>query len=94
MECDGADGVCVCVPVQQHGAVLCAQAEADGTKVQHPRADRHRRDGGMTCLRLCLHLVVCSCPFIGLKVQENAKQNVPHTFTISGKQRSLELQAR
>lgn len=30
----------------------------------------------------------------GMEVQENAKQNVPHTFTISGKQRSLELQAR
>ncbi|XP_026126506.1 FYVE, RhoGEF and PH domain-containing protein 3-like isoform X1 [Carassius auratus] len=30
----------------------------------------------------------------GMEVQENTKQNVPHTFTISGKQRSLELQAR
>ncbi|XP_055023947.2 faciogenital dysplasia [Misgurnus anguillicaudatus] len=30
----------------------------------------------------------------GMEVQENAKQNIPHTFTIIGKQRSLELQAR
>ncbi|KAI4894082.1 hypothetical protein NFI96_032953 [Prochilodus magdalenae] len=30
----------------------------------------------------------------GMEVQENAKQNLPHTFTITGKQRSLELQAR
>uniref|UniRef100_A0A8C1JKQ4 FYVE, RhoGEF and PH domain containing 3 n=1 Tax=Cyprinus carpio TaxID=7962 RepID=A0A8C1JKQ4_CYPCA len=30
----------------------------------------------------------------GMEVQENVKQNVPHTFTIIGKQRSLELQAR
>ncbi|XP_043089249.1 faciogenital dysplasia [Puntigrus tetrazona] len=30
----------------------------------------------------------------GMEVQENSKQNVPHTFTISGRQRSLELQAR
>lgn len=30
----------------------------------------------------------------GMEVQENAKQNLPHTFTIIGKQRSLELQAR
>lgn len=29
-----------------------------------------------------------------LKVQENVKQNVPHAFTIIGKQRSLDLQAR
>ncbi|XP_016106124.1 faciogenital dysplasia isoform X3 [Sinocyclocheilus grahami] len=30
----------------------------------------------------------------GMEVQENVKQNAPHTFTIIGKQRSLELQAR
>ncbi|XP_073765890.1 faciogenital dysplasia isoform X3 [Danio rerio] len=30
----------------------------------------------------------------GMEVHENVKQNVPHTFTITGKQRSLELQAR
>lgn len=30
----------------------------------------------------------------GMEVQANAKQNIPHTFTIIGKQRSLELQAR
>ncbi|XP_026126286.1 FYVE, RhoGEF and PH domain-containing protein 3-like [Carassius auratus] len=30
----------------------------------------------------------------GMEVQENVKQNVSHTFTIIGKQRSLELQAR
>ncbi|XP_066499488.1 faciogenital dysplasia [Hoplias malabaricus] len=30
----------------------------------------------------------------GMEVQENVKQNLPHTFTITGKQRSLELQAR
>uniref|UniRef100_A0A3P9NX46 FYVE, RhoGEF and PH domain containing 3 n=1 Tax=Poecilia reticulata TaxID=8081 RepID=A0A3P9NX46_POERE len=30
----------------------------------------------------------------GMEVQENVKQNVPHTFVIIGKQRSLELQAR
>ncbi|XP_072538303.1 faciogenital dysplasia isoform X2 [Salminus brasiliensis] len=30
----------------------------------------------------------------GMEVQENVKQNLPHTFTIIGKQRSLELQAR
>ncbi|XP_051964304.1 FYVE, RhoGEF and PH domain-containing protein 3-like [Xyrauchen texanus] len=30
----------------------------------------------------------------GMEVQENLKQNAPHTFTIVGKQRSLELQAR
>uniref|UniRef100_A0AAV2M0N1 Uncharacterized protein n=1 Tax=Knipowitschia caucasica TaxID=637954 RepID=A0AAV2M0N1_KNICA len=30
----------------------------------------------------------------GMEVQENVKQNVPHTFAIIGKQRSLELQAR
>ncbi|KAK7878646.1 hypothetical protein WMY93_030482 [Mugilogobius chulae] len=29
-----------------------------------------------------------------LRVQENVKQNLPHTFAIIGKQRSLELQAR
>lgn len=33
-------------PVQQHGAVLRAQAEADGTEVQRQGADRHRRHGG------------------------------------------------
>ncbi|XP_051509246.1 FYVE, RhoGEF and PH domain-containing protein 3-like [Myxocyprinus asiaticus] len=30
----------------------------------------------------------------GMEVQENVKQNILHTFTIIGKQRSLELQAR
>ncbi|KAM8864203.1 faciogenital dysplasia isoform 2-T2 [Spinachia spinachia] len=30
----------------------------------------------------------------GMEVQENMKQNLPHTFAIIGKQRSLELQAR
>uniref|UniRef100_A0A665T575 FYVE, RhoGEF and PH domain-containing protein 3-like n=1 Tax=Echeneis naucrates TaxID=173247 RepID=A0A665T575_ECHNA len=30
----------------------------------------------------------------GMEVQENVKQNLPHTFAIIGKQRSLELQAR
>uniref|UniRef100_A0A8C5D5W0 FYVE, RhoGEF and PH domain-containing protein 3-like n=1 Tax=Gouania willdenowi TaxID=441366 RepID=A0A8C5D5W0_GOUWI len=30
----------------------------------------------------------------GMEVQENVKQNLPHTFAITGKQRSLELQAR
>ncbi|XP_039626909.1 faciogenital dysplasia isoform X1 [Polypterus senegalus] len=30
----------------------------------------------------------------GMQVQENIKHNLPHTFTIVGKQRSLELQAR
>ncbi|XP_077073792.1 faciogenital dysplasia isoform X2 [Siphateles boraxobius] len=30
----------------------------------------------------------------GMEVQGNVKQNVPHAFTIIGKQRSLELQAR
>ncbi|XP_054902221.1 faciogenital dysplasia isoform X1 [Poeciliopsis prolifica] len=30
----------------------------------------------------------------GMEVQENVKQNLPHTFVIIGKQRSLELQAR
>ncbi|XP_057211906.1 faciogenital dysplasia isoform X1 [Triplophysa rosa] len=30
----------------------------------------------------------------GMEVQANAKQNIPHTFTIIGKHRSLELQAR
>ncbi|XP_041129662.1 FYVE, RhoGEF and PH domain-containing protein 3-like isoform X3 [Polyodon spathula] len=30
----------------------------------------------------------------GMQVQENAKQNLTHTFAIIGKQRSLELQAR
>ncbi|XP_073675067.1 faciogenital dysplasia isoform X2 [Garra rufa] len=30
----------------------------------------------------------------GMEVQENVKQNGPHTFTIIGKRRSLELQAR
>ncbi|XP_062855238.1 faciogenital dysplasia isoform X2 [Trichomycterus rosablanca] len=30
----------------------------------------------------------------GMEVQENVKQNLPHTFAIMGKQRSLELQAR
>ncbi|KAM4609968.1 faciogenital dysplasia isoform 2-T2 [Polymixia lowei] len=30
----------------------------------------------------------------GMEVQENVKQNLPHTFAINGKQRSLELQAR
>ncbi|XP_053480597.1 faciogenital dysplasia [Ictalurus furcatus] len=30
----------------------------------------------------------------GMEVQENVKQNLAHTFTIVGKQRSLELQAR
>lgn len=35
---------------------------------------------------------VSSAP--GLQVQENVKQNLPHTFAIIGKQRSLELQAR
>ncbi|KAK9970083.1 hypothetical protein ABG768_026051 [Culter alburnus] len=30
----------------------------------------------------------------GMEVQENVKQNVPHAFTIIGKQRSLDLQAR
>lgn len=28
------------------------------------------------------------------QLQENVKQNLPHTFAIIGKQRSLELQAR
>lgn len=31
---------------------------------------------------------------IFLQVQEIAKQNVAHTFSITGKKRSLELQAR
>lgn len=35
-----------CDPVQQHGAVLRAQAEADGTEVQRQGADRHRWHGG------------------------------------------------
>ncbi|MED6241549.1 hypothetical protein ATANTOWER_019078, partial [Ataeniobius toweri] len=30
----------------------------------------------------------------GMEIQENVKQNLPHTFAIIGKQRSLELQAR
>uniref|UniRef100_A0A7N8Y7I1 Faciogenital dysplasia n=1 Tax=Mastacembelus armatus TaxID=205130 RepID=A0A7N8Y7I1_9TELE len=30
----------------------------------------------------------------GMEVQQNVKQNLPHTFAIIGKQRSLELQAR
>uniref|UniRef100_A0A3Q0R5D1 FYVE, RhoGEF and PH domain containing 3 n=1 Tax=Amphilophus citrinellus TaxID=61819 RepID=A0A3Q0R5D1_AMPCI len=30
----------------------------------------------------------------GMEVQENVKQNLPHTFAIIGKKRSLELQAR
>ncbi|XP_005749125.1 faciogenital dysplasia isoform X4 [Pundamilia nyererei] len=30
----------------------------------------------------------------GMEVQENVKQNLPHTFAIIGKRRSLELQAR
>uniref|UniRef100_A0A4W6EPG4 FYVE, RhoGEF and PH domain containing 3 n=1 Tax=Lates calcarifer TaxID=8187 RepID=A0A4W6EPG4_LATCA len=30
----------------------------------------------------------------GMEVQENVKQNLPHSFAIIGKQRSLELQAR
>lgn len=30
----------------------------------------------------------------GPQVQENVKQNLPHTFAIIGKKRSLELQAR
>lgn len=30
----------------------------------------------------------------GMEVQENVKQNLPHTFAIIGKQRSMELQAR
>ncbi|XP_051914474.1 faciogenital dysplasia [Hippocampus zosterae] len=30
----------------------------------------------------------------GMELQENVKQNLPHTFAIIGKQRSLELQAR
>ncbi|XP_040910070.1 faciogenital dysplasia isoform X1 [Toxotes jaculatrix] len=30
----------------------------------------------------------------GMEVQDNVKQNLPHTFAIIGKQRSLELQAR
>lgn len=33
-------------------------------------------------------------PFVWPQVQENVKQNLPHTFAIIGKKRSLELQAR